>query len=417
MSHVKLTTIVTTAVFLAAAGTVANGWQLYFMAGIVLSLPLASAAIARLSLMNLVVERVLPPHAWVGEDIPITLRIRARDSWPRIGMQVRETVGDYLENVDEHPSVFDIPPRATAEAQYHVKAAKRGVYNLEALEIGAHDPLGLFVLELSQPAYQQLEVLPVPEPLPYVEAMGFDQQQYHDVPYAVVRGSGMDPHGVRQYMPGDPLRRMHWKTVARTGEFHVIEFEEPRAVSVTIVLDCFEGGNHGTGPTSSFELLVRTAASLADMAIRQGSEVCLICTDPTGVAEEPGRGQQHLLAMLSSLARVQPAARTRIGSSLEHVRRQVMPGSTVFVLTGDTDEELVEAVHLLRAQGAFPAVFWADPSAFSGGSLLSDALARLGWHGTADANFKDSLLATQVAMFTVELSERGTLLVEPPADA
>jgi uncharacterized protein (DUF58 family) len=49
----------------------------------------------------------------------------------------------------------------------------------------------------------------------------------------------MTPHavGIREYLPSDPMKRIHWPSTARRGRFMVKEFEQPQAKRVVILLD------------------------------------------------------------------------------------------------------------------------------------------------------------------------------------
>src|SRR5205085_6928897 len=100
-------------------------------------------------------------------------------------------------------------------------------------------------------------VFPVPEPIPDIVLSGAERYGFRDLPVAAARGSGVDPDGVREYVPGDPLRRMHWKSTARTGKLSVIEFEESRAVNVVLVIDLFWSAHTGSGKDSTLEYLIR----------------------------------------------------------------------------------------------------------------------------------------------------------------
>src|SRR5947207_8624078 len=147
------------------------------------------------------------------------------------------------------------------------------MYKLGGYTVKAFDPLGIYAISRRFLADTELLVYPVPDEVTELALSGAERFGVRELPVAAVRGSGVDPDGVREYVPGDPLRRMHWKLTARTGRLSVIEFEESRAVRVVIALDTSVQVQAGHGPQSTFEYLVRTAASIAQQAIRHGSAV------------------------------------------------------------------------------------------------------------------------------------------------
>ncbi|MCP4436817.1 MAG: DUF58 domain-containing protein [Actinomycetia bacterium] len=82
--------------------------------------------------------------------------------------------------------------------------------------------------------------------------------------------------GLRPYVPGDDLRRVHWRTSARRNEPHVVQVEPPaRAPGTTVVLD--------QGPDSTaggFERAVEAAASVLTAAAMEGRTIRLVLTHP-----------------------------------------------------------------------------------------------------------------------------------------
>ena len=86
--------------------------------------------------------------------------------------------------------------------------------------------------------------------------------------------------GVRDYVPGDPVRRVHWPTTARRGDLVVKEVEEPGAPRLVIVLDLGGGGLAG-------EMAAGRAAWYAYEALRRGYEVVLATAEPGGPVTAP----------------------------------------------------------------------------------------------------------------------------------
>jgi uncharacterized protein (DUF58 family) len=81
--------------------------------------------------------------------------------------------------------------------------------------------------------------------------------------------------GVRDYVPGDPIRRVHWPSSARRGDIVVKEVEEPAAPRLIVALDMGGGGVAG-------EAAAGRAAWYAYEALRRGYEVVLATAEPGG---------------------------------------------------------------------------------------------------------------------------------------
>ena len=135
---------------------------------------------------------------------------------------------------------------------------------------------------------------------------------------------GEDDIATREYRNGDDLRRVHWRSTARTGELMVRREEQPWESRATIVLDTRRQGHRGEGPTSSFEWAVSAAASVGlhlrhsgyKIRLVTGSGVDLDATERDGegaAARRPGRGdalgrQRHPPAWSSGSAAAATAA-------------------------------------------------------------------------------------------------------------
>jgi uncharacterized protein (DUF58 family) len=146
-------------------------------------------------------------------------------------------------------------------------------------------------------------------------------------------GSGMELFGVREYRPGDPLRRIHWKSSARLGELVVREFEPPGVQTVGIFCDPHP-------PTrEAADQVARLAASEAWDCIRGGGRVVLWAP---GLEPSLPSEARSLWALLEWLARY-PAPSTA---------QDTMPSVTDAVgVTARTDAALIEALETVQQRG------------------------------------------------------------------
>ena len=96
--------------------------------------------------------------------------------------------------------------------------------------------------------------------------------------------------GLREYVAGDDLRHVHWRSSARTGELVVRQDEQPRPRATAVVLDLRRTAHAGL----SLERAVSVAASVMLAARRSGQEMVLAATDGTAAvtAWTKNRGRQ-----------------------------------------------------------------------------------------------------------------------------
>jgi len=82
--------------------------------------------------------------------------------------------------------------------------------------------------------------------------------------------------GVREYQPGDPLNRIHWKASARTGVLHSKVHEPSTLSGVTLLLDFHLGSYHKQGEPFRSELAVTAAVSIAHAVYLMGQQIGLV---------------------------------------------------------------------------------------------------------------------------------------------
>lgn len=364
MTQVKRLALITAVLFLGIAAMAANLDQLYFMATTLLVLPVVSLLVGWMNLRGLQFERLTPSVAWEGETVPFTLICRSYSRTPKLLLRAADIGARWIEPEDASV-VFNARPGAETRVEYGVRMRKRGVHRIDGLRVCATDPLGLWSFARTYSVPSEVLVYPRPQRIPNVLLTGAERFGYRDMPIAAARGAGVDFDGVREYAPGDPLRRMHWKSYARTGRLNLVEFEESRAVNLTLALDVQQGTNIGEDADTPFEVLIRAAASIAQLGIRQGASVRLVAGDGADPANAGGRGTDHLFTILSCLARAEATDPEPFAARLVERVGRVPAGTSLIAFTSTMDPELLASLLYYTSAGAHTLLVYADPRSFA----------------------------------------------------
>ncbi|MBM3679938.1 MAG: DUF58 domain-containing protein [Actinobacteria bacterium] len=143
-------------------------------------------------------------------------------------------------------------------------AGRRGRYPLGAARVRVVDPLGLAAVE--RPAAVRGDAI-VWLDAARAEADGSGGTDGDGRRHGVrVRAVGFDLRGIREHQPGESLRRVDWKTSARTGELMVRELEDSGRVEVLVVAD--PGGAGDGADPDRVDAALRRAAALAQSLSR-----------------------------------------------------------------------------------------------------------------------------------------------------
>ena len=253
--------------------------------------------------LRLVGERAgLFPRATEGDRLEVSLKLTAKRRASTFILE--ERVPDRLGSTVKVP-ITRLPSGQEVTHSYSVRCTRRGVYQVGPLVAVAGDPLGLRQREtvIAEP----FELLVHPK----VELVSDRPltRQFEDPPMRPPVSkpwpSGLEFYGMREYVPGDDLRRIVWRASARTGKIMVREAEQGITDKITIILDTDRGSHSrdGEGLSESFEAGIRAAASLGVRHLREGYEVKIETN--AGPLTRTLRGADKQLLMLDALARLE----------------------------------------------------------------------------------------------------------------
>jgi uncharacterized protein (DUF58 family) len=178
---------------------------------------------------------------------------------------------------------------------------RRGYLRFTGVSIARPDPLGLTNAVVSLPLPDAVLVLPRRYPVPRIPVPGTRRFQPGGVTLASSVGDSDEFVSLRDYRPGDALRRIHWRSFARVGHPVVKEHQDEFFVRHALVLDTFTA--HADEP---FEEAVSVAASLACSLESHESLLDLMFVGPEAYVFTAGRGLGTTEHMLEVLASVEP---------------------------------------------------------------------------------------------------------------
>jgi uncharacterized protein (DUF58 family) len=202
---------------------------------------------------------------------------------------------------------------------------------------------------------QGVRVYPVTEPFNAVEAMpaaaGLVGAHRSRRP-----GEGGELAGVRQFAPGDRLRRIDWRVSLRTRDLHVASTLSDRDAEVLLLLDVLgEIGLSGgvRGGSSVLDTTVRAAAAIAEHYLHRGDRVSLLEYGANARRLRPASGRRQYLTVLEWLLDVRPDPAAT--EQYEHVlgAHQVSSSALVVVLTPLVDPRAADMLAQLTQSGRY----------------------------------------------------------------
>ena len=241
------------------ARTTGSGWLMVLLSGLI-GVLLVSVVLPPLALRGARLEVRAPRDATAGRSLTVTVSapVRVRNLRARLV----EPAGSWF--VCEGP----------AQGEVTVVPTRRGVLREVAVDVTSGWPLGLVSwrrrvhLALARPT----EVGPAPidteVTAPGAQGDGADERS------APGWRDGDVVRGAREYVPGDPVKLVHWPATARTGTLMVKELDAPHRPGLVLVVDLRGGG-------AAAETAAGRAAGIANAALVAGTPV-ILCTAEAG---------------------------------------------------------------------------------------------------------------------------------------
>jgi uncharacterized protein (DUF58 family) len=275
---------------------------------------------------------------------------------------------------------------------------QRGVFRLGPTVLSSGDPFGLFLKTRMVPGEAELLVLPY---IAQLERFPSPSGQFPGGKAILQKATEVTPQsaGVREYIPGDALRSIHWPTSARKERLMVKEYEQDPQAEVWIFLDADRTVHLNTGvvpplpridqlwfkhnerpfqlPQDSFEYGISAAGSIAAYFLREGRSVGFACVSEAAVVIPAERGERQMNKILENLTFLKPDGRLPIFGLVETESPQLPSASTVVLITPSLYPSVELAVDSLTMRRMRPVMVCLEPQSFGGEQPSEAFLQRL----------------------------------------
>ncbi len=378
---------VTMALLAAAEYT---GWPVLDQAaGAVVAVLVMAAIWSGVSMGGIAVRRDLAAdRALVGELVTERLTVWNRSRVPKWWLEV--TDHSSLPGHDASQAIR-IGPRGERTWEVRTRCVRRGAYRLGPLSVATSDPLGIFFRRRLVAIHHEVVVYPR---LVDVSTM---RPPAGRLPRGATASRRLLAHStssstVREYVAGDPLSRISWRTTARTGRLMTKEFEAEASADLWVVVDLErirrgEGlapDGHAAGtrqPTgvgrsrATEETIVSLAASLALEGLGEGRAVGMVCSGGQAITLQPERGDRQRTRVLETLAVVAADGEMTLGERLLVEGTRMRRQDVLIIVTASREPGWVEVVGGIMSRGTPVIVAMVDTGERPGGPGVAGASA------------------------------------------
>lgn len=266
---------------------------------------------------------VRPERVVVGEEAIGVVRVRNPRGRPSLGARIEVPVGSVVHPVE----IGALGAGREAEDTWIVPTRRRSVVALGPARSVKGDPLGIARREVESGEQVLLHVHPRTILVPRITAgwmRDLEGETTNDL-----STSDVAFHTLREYVPGDDRRHIHWRTSARLGSLMVRQFVDTRRSHLGLVLSTDESD---WADPDEFELGVSVVGSLGRTALLADQELSVT----TGVRPLPAHSPDRLLDALSAVER-DPAG-LALRDLVQRSTIHTSAASVVAVVVGSTVE-------------------------------------------------------------------------------
>jgi uncharacterized protein (DUF58 family) len=314
-------------------------------------------------------ERRIPENrAFAGEKISMTLRLVNDKILPIPWIELRDPMPEGVLLDEKHMAQAPFPnyvllSRSTHLSSYErvswpldFSATTRGYYRLGPARLNSGDVFGLFPAERDERSVDAVIIYPKVYTLPELglpSERPFGERKGHD---RIFEDPGRIA-GIRDYRPGDPMRRIDWKASARLQALQSKVYEPSSTLHMLVAVNVHTMAHSWEGYfPEQLERVLSVAASVATYGFNAGYAIGLSANGAYPSSDRPmripvGRRSDQLMRVLEALAVVGPLTLTPLETVLERETQSFPFGATLVCVTSRMDEPLAAALGRIAAAG------------------------------------------------------------------
>jgi uncharacterized protein (DUF58 family) len=287
-------------------------------------------------------------------DIELKLRVKNKSIFPIPYFTVADTWGRLFST--EGTFLVRLGPYETKTVTYPVRGHKRGEYSVGPVKLNGSDPFGFFKWAKKIEAYGNVIVYPTIHRMDLFYSKGLpsgslpiDNKMYEDVTQF---------RSVREYVPGDDMKRINWKASAKNNKLYTMEYDATMYFPVLTVLNFSQEDYPRRYRETLMERAAEIAASIPFYYATLKQEIGLISTglpkdEEEGYTIVPIKaGYEHAQGMLEHIATLKPSPGHIVFNDILYKSGVNLPmGVKVMVVTPPLKEDQAQSLIAARRKG------------------------------------------------------------------
>ena len=228
--------------------------------------------------------------------------------------------------------------------EYSLKVPLRGHYHLGPVKMRVKDAFDLFYNERLEESIHSFSVFPQVEVLEEQVITSRSPKLLSGAMPLNVIGTGTEFYSLREFVPGDSLRSVNWKALAKKGKMMVNETVREDVMDVILLVDAREVSAVGGGRDTPLEMSCRAAATYAKQLLDERNNVALMVYGDSIDRVDLDRGEHHLFKILTALSSAKPQGNLKLELVMKDLLPHIPSGSPIILFSSlDDDHTIAEA--------------------------------------------------------------------------
>ncbi len=332
------------ALFLALAGLIRLNY-LFISAGLVMLIFVVLSSFLDVWMPNVQIRReTTSDNIFENGDLSVKFIVKNKglgigfvEIYDQLPPQARITKGSNY-------TLLYMKPWQEVSFEYSLKLPLRGHYHLGPVKMRVKDAFDLFYNERIEESIHSFSVFPEIEVLEEQIIKSRAPKLLSGAMPLNVIGAGTEFYSLREFVPGDSLRSVNWKALAKKGKMMVNETVREDVMDVILLLDAREVSAVGGGKDTPLEMSCRAAATYTKQLLDERNNVALMIYGESIERIDLDRGEHHLFKILTALSSATPKGNLKLEIVMKDMLPYIPSGSPIILFSSlDDDHTISEA--------------------------------------------------------------------------
>ncbi len=293
-------------------------------------------------------RKISNPVMFENNELKVHLKI-SRDQVGYGNVEVYDRIPEYSELKDGINNMI-YNPTAKSNLNYRVKFPLRGYYSIGPTKVRISDHFNYFYKDHTLLEKQPISVF---LRVPGLKEFKFKSKRDIHFPGELLTrrpGASTEFLNIRDYIKGDPFKKINWKVYARKRELMVNEYEKENICDTVLFVDARSISNIGSVLDNSLETSIKLATGIANFLILNRNQIGVVVYSDSVKVLPPKPGLRQRDEIIRFLTGVYPRGWTEFNVALYYARPYIKSKTTIIIISNlEFDNSFIKSVQELAS--------------------------------------------------------------------